>query len=749
MWRRYLFFLLVFLAVMAPLAWLFQDQQHASIAAHLAGQAKQEVVSHSRAMEQELVSVRDDLSYLASMPELSRFMSVVSDGPLTEMRDRLVQAYQHFTGSRQRYDQLRLLDLEGRELIRVALDKGVGVNIPDHQLVSHEQHPFFRRSINGDVGEIDVSPLELNRVNSEVELPYKPVIRLAVPVANSAGEKSGLLVISYLGSGLLQWMTAFDRTLPGKSVLLNGRGEYLTSFVPDQAWGFMFEEGKQDQFALQYPAIWQQIQSSSHGQLSSARGGIYTFSHLAISDVSSAGCRECDVVILHQMSYDELEAAHLAEFRKTLPVAVITLLLITLGSIALFWNMQQRHLTKKHLTSLHRRIERERDVFTEGPAVIFRWHNAFGWPVDYVSENLYSVFGYSPADFSKEQLGLASIIEPAHLETMNRELEAGLKSGQPTFSRSPFSIIDRDGQHRWVSDTVRVVRNGQGKVVELYSYVTDISRLKAAERELEKSRIYVQKVVDTIADPTLVLDISDYRVTSANQAAYDTYVPKQPLVTGLTCYQFSHKTDRPCASEEEPCPIKTILETRQSATVVHRHYDSKGLPFYVEIHATPILDEEGNVTQIVESHRDVTHHLENQRILKQQATTDPLTGAFNRTQFEVVLEQQIFKAAQGGRQLGLIMFDLDHFKQVNDTHGHDVGDLVLKGVVDLVTAHIRQYDLLARWGGGGVLYSVAAGGPAGYAGGGRDYSTGDCTLLISGSWTGYCQLWRHTLATRR
>ncbi len=119
----------------------------------------------------------------------------------------------------------------------------------------------------------------------------------------------------------------------------------------------------------------------------------------------------------------------------------------------------------------------------------------------------------------------------------------------------------------------------------------------------------------------------------------------------------------------------------------------------MEIHATPILSEEGEVIQIIESHRDVTKHIKHHKELKHLATTDRLTGAVNRTKFEEVLDQQISNTAQGGRQLGLIMLDLDNFKRVNDTLGHDVGDRVLKSLVAVVESNIRKYDLLSRWGG--------------------------------------------------
>ncbi|BAF59908.1 MAG: diguanylate cyclase [Pelotomaculum sp.] len=79
--------------------------------------------------------------------------------------------------------------------------------------------------------------------------------------------------------------------------------------------------------------------------------------------------------------------------------------------------------------------------------------------------------------------------------------------------------------------------------------------------------------------------------------------------------------------------------------------------------------------------------------------TDPLTGAYNRRYIISQLEQELAVAARHGLPLSLIMIDIDHFKKVNDTHGHQVGDEVLKDVVKVLSGCIRTADVLGRYGG--------------------------------------------------
>lgn len=82
-----------------------------------------------------------------------------------------------------------------------------------------------------------------------------------------------------------------------------------------------------------------------------------------------------------------------------------------------------------------------------------------------------------------------------------------------------------------------------------------------------------------------------------------------------------------------------------------------------------------------------------------QATTDALTGIDNRIKFNQSLAIEIARATRYNSPLSLIIFDIDHFKKVNDTFCHSVGDKVLKSLAKLVEANIRETDIFARWGG--------------------------------------------------
>jgi diguanylate cyclase (GGDEF)-like protein len=85
--------------------------------------------------------------------------------------------------------------------------------------------------------------------------------------------------------------------------------------------------------------------------------------------------------------------------------------------------------------------------------------------------------------------------------------------------------------------------------------------------------------------------------------------------------------------------------------------------------------------------------------LARMAMCDPLTGLYNRTYFNATLKQELARTARRGDPLSLLMIDLDHFKQINDTHGHLAGDRVLEAVAGVLTSECRTSDTVCRFGG--------------------------------------------------
>jgi GGDEF domain-containing protein len=100
--------------------------------------------------------------------------------------------------------------------------------------------------------------------------------------------------------------------------------------------------------------------------------------------------------------------------------------------------------------------------------------------------------------------------------------------------------------------------------------------------------------------------------------------------------------------------------------------------------------------------------------LRNQSIRDSVTGLFNRRYLEETLEREVHRAIRTGQTLGVIMLDLDHFKNFNDTFGHDAGDTVLRNTGEFLSKNIRADDIACRYGGGRVCINSAERQPGGY-----------------------------------
>jgi diguanylate cyclase (GGDEF)-like protein/PAS domain S-box-containing protein len=115
--------------------------------------------------------------------------------------------------------------------------------------------------------------------------------------------------------------------------------------------------------------------------------------------------------------------------------------------------------------------------------------------------------------------------------------------------------------------------------------------------------------------------------------------------------------------------------------------------------AMPIRDEAGAIVGAIIVNHDITESKRFEAQLRELVERDPLTNAHNRRSLHAILDAELGRVRRYGIPLSMIMFDVDHFKQINDDYGHQAGDSVLVSVADVVREELRSPDRLGRWGG--------------------------------------------------
>jgi two-component system, cell cycle response regulator len=122
-----------------------------------------------------------------------------------------------------------------------------------------------------------------------------------------------------------------------------------------------------------------------------------------------------------------------------------------------------------------------------------------------------------------------------------------------------------------------------------------------------------------------------------------------------------------------------------------------GSVFPIELSVSMWKTDDGRVFSAII--RDISRRKRLENELEIMATTDKLTQTFNRTKFYKVVKNEFERAKRYGHPLSMVMFDIDHFKRINDTYGHSVGDYVLQTLTRIVSENLREIDYLIRWGG--------------------------------------------------
>ncbi len=127
------------------------------------------------------------------------------------------------------------------------------------------------------------------------------------------------------------------------------------------------------------------------------------------------------------------------------------------------------------------------------------------------------------------------------------------------------------------------------------------------------------------------------------------------------------------------------------------HYSREGKPYWIDLKIVPLLGPDGRARQFVGFQSDCTEDQIRYHQMRDMAQRDALTGVYSRGTFIAELDRHLATAEPG--QLAFCFLDLDHFKRVNDEHGHAAGDAVLMGFADVLGANTRRADVIGRLGG--------------------------------------------------
>ncbi len=176
-----------------------------------------------------------------------------------------------FSTQRHIYDQIRFIDANGDEKIRINYNVNGAYSVVEKDLQNKKDRYYFTETVKLNQESVYVSPLDLNIEHNEIEIPYKPMIRLSTPVYDEQGNLKGIIVLNYLAEDMLKQFRELANNSQGEVILLNASGYRLSSLNPDNDWNFMFDEKKGNTFESEYPNEWVSI-LKNQGQKTTDKG---------------------------------------------------------------------------------------------------------------------------------------------------------------------------------------------------------------------------------------------------------------------------------------------------------------------------------------------------------------------------------------------------------------------------------------------------------------------------------------------
>ncbi|WP_099362534.1 diguanylate cyclase domain-containing protein [Fredinandcohnia onubensis] len=266
------------------------------------------------------------------------------------------------------------------------------------------------------------------------------------------------------------------------------------------------------------------------------------------------------------------------------------------------------------------------------------------------------------------------------------EDETTLLDGQIMINETVLTPII-DGEIVYLVAIVRDVTDKTLRLKELQQY----KRAEQARRESEETfRIIAENSVDIIKVLTPEGNITYVSPSIEDILGY----PKQKMIS-KSFLETVHPDDR----EKMNDVYLNLIETKENVEIEVRRKHQDGHFIWLHSDLIPVLSSEGQLEKIVVISWDITEYKRKVKKLEKLAFYDHLTGLPNRRIFIERLQQSMFTTDRRGKWTALMVLDCDNFKQINDNHGHDIGDEVIKEFSNRIRRVIRDTDTLSRVGG--------------------------------------------------
>jgi len=571
LWRRFLAYFVTLLLIATGIVGAIAIHYESDVREQHLKNKVDALAAAQRLFRRQLYEVLGDTKVAARNPSLDRLITAPSRAEQ--------EAVEHFffavADIYPRYDQIRLLDLSGKERVRVQRRADHIETATSDQLGDKSSRYYFKEGLKLEAGQVYVSPLDLNEEQGRIETPYVPTIRVVTPVSSPDGKIVGMLVLNYRANGILSGFREIMARVAGQNAtLLNHDGQWLVSADGKDEWGWLLGH-KGNNFAAAFPREWEVIQGERNGTVQT-KDGYFLFSRVSPL----------------QFDLAEIPDGVSADRRGVLPELV-----------------QNYHWH----------------------AVLHVTDNA--WKVTALLHNYQALLGMG----SLVLLLAAVAALGARLQTdkvlLAQQERDRARQFEDLYEQAPFGYC-------------------------------------------------------TVAPGLAVLNMN---TTLLNWLGYS-----RESVVG-------HRVFCELVSSQSREPLRLfaqqVLQSKTPSEIDVHLLPTSGLAFRAHLSVRPLLTPDGHSDSLLIAVEDIDVRYQLSLKLERLATTDELTGVLNRRALFDLAHREWARARRSGNDMAVLMLDIDHFKVINDTYGHQVGDEALRYLAHKCQTQLRENDIFARYGG--------------------------------------------------
>ena len=327
--------------------------------------------------------------------------------------------------------------------------------------------------------------------------------------------------------------------------------------------------------------------------------------------------------------------------------------------------------------------------------MVYRRRGETVWTMDFVSEGCHALIGYHPEDLmSGHGISYQDITYPADRDRVRDTIRLGL-AGRRRYEME-YRIVRADGEVRWVWERGVGIFNEVGQLEALEGYVQDINDRKQAGQALQEAERRYRSIFENAIEGIFQTTPEGcYLAANPALARIYGYASPEELIIGLRDIEHQLYVEPERRNEF----TRLMVANGSVKNFESRIFRSDGQIIWISENARAVHDDGSNLLFYEGTVEAITERKLYEEQMQHQATHDPLTGLPNRTMLHSYLRRAIQAAEAGNNVPAVVFVDLDQFKYINDSLGHQAGDRLLKSVAQRLVASVRETDMVARHGG--------------------------------------------------